>query len=394
MAKKIRQAVILAGGLGMRMRPLTLHMPKPMVPINERPFLEYLIDLLRENGIKEVILLLGYLPDKVTEYFGDGKRFGMEMRYSITAAEDDTGTRLKKAEALLDEDFLLLYSDNYLPFNLQKLVDAREKIGTRALVTVYSNKDEMTKNNILVDDAGVVIKYDKTRTDPDLNGVDAGFFLLDKKVLELASTEDFSFEKEIVMNLIARKEMGAYMTDQRYYSIGSIERLPTTERFLKPKKVVLLDRDGVINKKSPKADYVKNWKEFKFLPGAIDGLVMLSERGYEIYIITNQPGVARGLMTKEDVDTIHANMRGELARHSVIINGIYVCFHGWDEGCECRKPKPGLLYQASREHFFDLTKAVMMGDDDRDGEAAKAAGAKFIPMESDSSLFDVVKSSF
>lgn len=393
MDKKIRQAVILAGGLGMRMRPLTLERPKPMILINGKPFLEYLVELLRDNGIQEILMLLGYLPEKVTEYFGDGKKFGMDIRYAVTPVEDETGTRLKKAEALLDDHFLLLYSDNYLPFSLAKLIDFYEKQKTDAVVTVYSNKDGMTKNNILVDKDGYVVKYDKSRTDPNLNGVEAGFFILDKKILQLAPEGDFSFEKEIFPKLIESKQMSGYMTGQRYYSIGSIERLPVTEDFFKPKKVVILDRDGVINKKAAKADYVKNWKEFTFLPGAIEGMKWLAEHSYEMYVVSNQPGIARGMMTKEDLDTIHKNMQEELAKHGITLGGIYVCLHGWDEGCDCRKPKPGMLYQASNEHHFDLRKTIFIGDDERDKEAGDAAGCKTILMESDGSLLKVVKSS-
>lgn len=391
MAQEIKQAVILAGGLGTRLRPLTLDRPKPMVLINGKPFLEYLISLLRENGIREVVLLLGYLPDKITEYFGDGQKFGLKILYSITPVEDDTGTRLKKAEVMLDERFLLLYSDNYLPLRLQDVVNFYEKKNTSALATVYSNKDGMTKNNMLVDNDGYVVKYDKSRTDPDLNGVEAGFFILDKKVLALAPEGDFNFEKAILTKLVADKQLAGYVTGQRYYSIGSIERIPVTEDFFMPKKVVILDRDGVINKKPAKADYVKKWEEFSFLPGAIEGMKLLVERGYDIYVVTNQPGIARGVMTKDDFDSIHRNMCAELAKHGVLLKGMYACFHGWDDGCDCRKPRPGMLYQASNEHHFDLTKAVFIGDDERDAEAGAAANCPVILMESDGSLLEVVK---
>jgi D-glycero-D-manno-heptose 1,7-bisphosphate phosphatase len=245
---------------------------------------------------------------------------------------------------------------------------------------------------MLVNAEGYVEKYDKSRTDPNLNGVEIGFYLLDKKVLAFAPAGDFSFEKEILPKLIAPRQLAGYLTDLRYYSLGSIERLPVTEEFFRPKQVVLLDRDGVINKRPAQADYVKTWAEFEFLPGAIEGLQFLARRGCEIYILSNQPGISRGRMTKEDLDTIHRNMREELKKKGVEIKGIYACLHGWDEGCNCRKPKPGMLFQASNEHYFDVTKAIFIGDDVRDEQAGKAAGCKTILMDSDGSLVKIVES--
>ncbi len=387
----IKQAVILAGGQGTRLRPYTNDRPKPMVPVRGRPFLEYLVELLRKNGIREIVLLLGYLPEKVTEHFGDGKKFGVNIRYSITPVEDDTGTRLKKAEALFDDHFLLMYCDNYWPLDLERLAAFYEAHKVPASVVVFDNKNRMTGNNMLVGADGIVLKYDKSRTDPDLNGVDAGFFVLNKEILKLAPEGDFNFGKEIVAKLVAGRKLAGYVTGHRYYSLGSVERLPVTEKFFEPRKIIFLDRDGVINKRPPKADYVKKWEEFEFLPGAIEGMELLSQNGYEIYLISSQAGIARGMMTRADLDTIHDNMQKKLNERGVAMNGIYVCPHGWDEGCNCRKPKPGLLYQAANEHYFDATKAVLIGDDPRDIEAGVAAGCSTTLMTSDGDLLAVVK---
>jgi len=394
MARKIKQAVILAGGLGTRMRPLTLTVPKPMVIVSGRPFLEHLVELLKDNGIEEVVMLLGYLPEKVTEHFSNGEKFGLNIRYSITPVEDETGTRVKKAEALLDDHFLLLYCDNYWPLQLDKLVEFYDKQNVLASLLVYSNKAGVTKNNTYVDAEGYVANYDKSRLDPKLNGVELGFMILDKKVLQLAPEGDFSFEKEILPKLIAQRQLAGYLTGHRHYSLGSIERLPIIEEFFRPKKIVFLDRDGVINKKAPEADYIRKWEDFEFLPGAMEGMKLLSEKGYEIFIITNQPGIARGMMTEEDLEKIHTNLIAEAEKNGVSIKRIYACKHGWDEGCDCRKPKPGMLLRAANEHYFDVTKTIFIGDDERDEEAGRAAGCRTILVESDGSLLKVVQSSF
>lgn len=388
----IRQAVILAGGRGERLRPLTNDKPKPMVLINGKPFLEYLIKMLKENGILEIVILVGYLSEKITEYFGDGSKFGIRIKYSIGTIEDETGTRIRNAASLLDDEFLLMYCDNYWPLNLRKLEEFFNAHPSSATVTVYTNKRRITNNNMFVDGDGYVTIYDKSCTNPNLNGVDVGFFILKKKVLDLMPPQNFSFEKEIFPILIAQRQLSGFQTDERYYSIGSIDRIPLTEAFLIPKKIIILDRDGVINKKPPKADYVKKWDEFKFLPGAIQAIRLLNDNNYQIYVITNQPGIARGMMSRDDLDTINKNFEEELKRHGAKINEIYMCLHGWNDGCDCRKPKPGLFFNLSFDHQIDLRRTIFIGDDERDKEAGEAAGCPTILIQSDGDLLNAVKS--
>lgn len=394
----IKQAVILAGGRGERLRPLTDTIPKPLVQVCGRSFLEYLIELLKENGITEVLILLGYLPEKITEYFGDGSKFGVKIKYSNASFEDEagdiveTGTRIKKAEKVLDDNFLLMYCDNYWPLNLKRLLEFHLKHKTLATVTVYTNKDGITKNNILVDNDGYVIKYDESREEKNLNGVEIGFFIINKKVLKLMPGYNFNFEKETLPLLVSEKQLSGFQTDHRYYSISTPEKLDVTERFFQPKKVVFLDRDGIINKKPPKADYVKKWEEFEFLPGAIEGLKLLAENNYDIYIISNQPGITRGAMTEKDLVDIQNKMEEELQKNSIKIAGTYYCLHNWNDDCECRKPKPGLLFKAASEHNLDLRKVIFIGDDERDMQAGETAGCKTILVGPKENLFGVIKS--
>jgi len=363
-----------------------------MINFHNKPFLEYLIEMIKENGVKEVVLLVGYLSEKIVEYFGDGSRFDVKIKYSIGGVDDETGTRIRDAENLLNDRFFLLYCDNYLPLDFETYINFYNRQKTSASVVVYSNKDRFTKNNVSVNQYGIVTKYDKTRKDPDLNGVEIGFFILEKeKIFKLMPDENFSFEKVVIPPLVKNKELSGFLTDQRYYSIGNLERIRITEEFLKTKKVIFLDRDGVINKKAPKADYVKSWEEFEFLPGVLEGIRLLKENDYQIFIISNQAGIARGLMTEEDLAGIHNNMISEIEKNGGRIDGVYYCPHGWDENCECRKPKPGMFYRASREHHIDLSKSYFIGDDERDKIAGEAAGMKTILVDPDNNFMDVVK---
>jgi len=172
----VKQAVILAGGRGLRMAPYTETMPKPMVRINGRPFLEYLLEMLREEGTLRVVLLLGYLPEIIQDYFGDGHRWGLEISYSVSPVEDETGARVRKGLSLYDDVFLLMYCDNYWPLRLDRMWETFGRHDVPAMVTVYRNTDKSTKDNLIVDREGYVTVYDKSRKHSGLQGVDIGFY--------------------------------------------------------------------------------------------------------------------------------------------------------------------------------------------------------------------------
>lgn len=396
--QKITQAVILAGGEGKRLRPFTLQNPKPMVLVNGKPFLLHLINLLKDNGIKEIVILTGHLDNKIKEYFGNGAKFGLQIKYSFTplknenGQENESGLRLKIAQSLLRNYFLLLYCDNYWPLQLSKLIKYYNDHSSDCLVTVYSNLDNSTKNNISVNEKGYVEKYDKTRNEKNLNGIDIGYFIVNKKILELLPNFNSSFELDILPKLIRKNRLSGYLTNQKYYSIGDATRVKLTEKFLSPKKVIFLDRDGVINKKPPKASYVKNWDEFFFLSDAIEAIKLLNDKGYKIFVISNQAGVSRKAISKKNLNIIHQNMQKALKANGAIIDSIYYCPHGWDDKCSCRKPKPGMLLQASREHLIDLTKVLFIGDDERDKQAGDAVGCKTILVHSKQSLWQIANS--
>lgn len=383
------QAVILAGGRGVRLMPLTATRPKPMIEFYGRPFLQYLVELLKDQGITRILLLLGYRAPDIQQYFGDGSRFGLRIEYSVSPAEDATGQRLRLARNRLDPIFLLLYCDNYWPFRLDAIWPRFQSENADGLLTVYGNHDHYTRDNLRVDAHGRVAAYDKTRTAPNLSGVDIGFMLLRREVLDLLPHGNASFEAEVLPRLAAQGRLLADVSHHRYYSIGSLERLDATSEFLARRPAVLLDRDGVLNVRPPRAEYVRSPDEWRWLPGAREGLRMFTEAGYRVAIISNQPGIARGAMSSADLQAVHARMLTDVRGSGGRIDGVYVCPHGWDDGCTCRKPRPGLLLQAQRDLHLDLTRTYFLGDDDRDRAAAEAAGCPSLILAPGESLADV-----
>jgi len=373
-ASRPTQAVILAGGRGERMRPLTDIRPKPMIEVQGKPFLEHQIILLRDQGFRRFLLLLGYLPQVVQDYFGDGSKWGVQIDYNITAVEDNTGRRVKLAEAKLDDCFMLVYCDNYWPLDMDRMWKRFTEANTPLMVTVYSNKDNYTKSVLKVDEAGFVTVYDKKKKTPDLQGTEISFMIVRKELIAQMPEGNVSLEETLFPPLIAKHQLAAYVTHHRYYSVGDTFRLPITEQFLARRPAIILDRDGVLNEKAPRAQYVRNWSEFKWLPGVKETLRQLNEAGFKVIIVSNQAGINRGAMTEADLADIHLKMVKEVEQSGGRIDAIYYCPHDWEEGCECRKPKPGMLFQAQHDFNLDLSRTYFIGDDERDAQAADAAG--------------------
>ena len=386
--KTIKQAVILAGGYGTRLRPFTDTNPKPMYPFNEKPFLEYLINQVKSFGIENILLLLGYLPEKIQNYFLDGQKWGVNIRYIVTPVEYETGLRLRSGLDQYEDEFLLMYCDNYCPIDFNKLVSDYEKNDPLIQLTVYDNGDNYTKSNMLISENGLVEVYDKKRVTPNLRGVDIGYAIVNKEVFQYVSEENRGFEVQAYTKAVEQKKLFATVTKHRYYSVGSYERISLTEAFLSGKKYVFLDRDGTINVRPPRAQYIEKPEDFKWLPGAVDAIRKLVDHGYELVMITNQPGIARGNMTVSDFESICKKMNDDLGEYA--IKHIYYCPHNWDEGCECRKPKPGMLYQAQKDLNLDLTKCWMLGDDERDMHAGGDAGCKCMLISTQHPLMEAV----
>ena len=380
-----RQAVILAGGRGTRLGELGDRMPKAMVPFHGRPFAEYLVEQLRGAGFQRLLFLLGYKADQISDHFEDGERFGVEISYSISALENDTGTRVKLAESSCDPVFMLLYCDNYWPLRLDSMWrDFCADDRTLAQVTVYRNRDQRTRDNLRIGCDGRVEIYDKSRQAPGLSGVDIGYLLLDRSVLSsLPDDRNHSFEAELYPHLVAEGQLGAFQSDHRYYSVGTPERLPETEVFLARRPTVIFDRDGVLNAKAAPGQYITSVEDWRWLPGAREAIARLTAAGVRIIVVTNQAGIARGHVSRETVDRIHEHMKADAERAGGRIEAVYLCPHHWDENCDCRKPKPGMLIQAQRDFTLDLSRTPFVGDDVRDGEAAAACGTPFFHVRAD-----------
>lgn len=366
MIKRPQQAVILCGGLGTRMRPLTDTMPKPMVPVNGRPFLTYLIDQIHEQGIDRVLLLTGYRGEMIRKYFSDGAGRGVTIDYSHGPADWDTGRRIWEARDQLDPHFLLLYSDNYVPFNLDKILAFQATQG--AVVTLLLQPKRA--GNVRLTPVGNIELYDPTRRAPGLDFVEIGYMLVQRdQVLCLLDNPDVSFSR-VIEKLANRQKLNGIVCRDSYHSISDPSRWKLAEQYLKPKRILLIDRDGTINKRPPQGEYVTRWEDFHWIEENVAGMRRLADADFRFIVISNQAGIARGVVDRSMVDSINERMVEYLRVHGIEVLAVYVCPHHWDDGCDCRKPAPGLFFRASREHLLRMDRTVYIGDDPRDCLAA------------------------
>jgi len=380
-----RQAVILCGGLGTRLRPFTNEIPKPMVLCNGEPFLLYLLQQLHEQGIKNFVLLTGYLGEQIEDYFGDGSRFGWDIIYSLGPVEWNTGRRLWEAKSYIEDHFILLYSDNFASFSLDKLHETHFK-NKLPLTLMVSEK---TPGNISINDHGIAQKYNNDRSDTDTNYVEIGYMVIEKDItFEYFEDPDCSFSS-IINLMVSNKQVGVWIQKDSYQSISDPSRWKKAEKYLLEKKIILIDRDGVINQKAPKGKYISKWEDFKIIIDTFDVMKALAKKGFKFIIITNQAGLSRNMIEPNELSRIHSNLINECQKYGIEILKIYICPHHWDHKCDCRKPKAGMFYAASKDFNVRLDKTLFIGDDIRDCKAAYNAGSKSVFIGDDSELLSL-----
>ena len=221
------QAVILAGGLGTRLRPITHKIPKHLVAVGSKPFLEHLIAMLKKRGINEIVLCVGHLWQQIKDYFGDGKKFGITIKYSIEKKLMGTGGAIKKAEKYLKENFFVVYGDSFLELDYGKLMRFHQKMNKIGTLVVYGNKNQtLVKNNIELSKNNYVADYNKNMQSKKMDYVDAGVLVFKKSVLKMIPPNmNISLEEEIFPKLIKRREFVAFKSDKRFYDIGTMQRL-------------------------------------------------------------------------------------------------------------------------------------------------------------------------
>ena len=249
---KLNQAVILAGGKGTRLKPYTDTLPKPLAPIIGLPFLDYLIFSLIKEGISHILILVGYKKELIIERYSRIKKQNVKIDFSIGNVSDKTGKRIIDAYDKLDKKFLLVYGDNYWPLNLKEMVCEYQNNETLLMTTVYSNNDGMGEygfeNNIIVKKNNIVKSYDKERKNNKANGVDIGYFIIDKSIINPNIKGNISFERDIITKNVKQNNVSAFITDKNYFYITDEIALKFFEIAVEKENFLPLPNDYFKNK--------------------------------------------------------------------------------------------------------------------------------------------------
>ena len=389
------KAVILAGGFGKRLECINQNTtPKPMTLICGKPVLEHQIEALKKEGINEFILVIGYLSDKIEEYFGDGSSFGVSITYFRETKPLGTAGALFRLK--LTEDFLLCNGDLIFDFSVRKMVSFHH--GSNALATLFTHPNNHPYDSTLVctDEKdrvrGFITGNEKLKSYQNL--CNAGIQIISPDLLKLCPiTGAANLDRDIIMPCVKTGRIYSYKSAEYVRDMGTPERLETVEADLKKgnvkarhsdrmQKAVFLDRDGTINKFK---GYITNPDEIELIDGAAEAISEFSRMGYLVIVITNQPVIARGECSKQALKEIHNRLETLLGEKGAYVDEIYYCPHHPDKGfegeieelkiqCNCRKPSPGLLLRAQKDFNIDMSESFMVGDSLCDAQSGENAG--------------------
>ena len=403
------KVIIMAGGRGTRIAELFPDIPKPLIPVDGTPILEREIRSLASQGFKDIVLTVGYLADKIIAYFGDGSRLGVKIEYFVEETPlGNAGALFQLKEKLGDEPFFLLNADAAFDVDFNRMLDFHIKHGGLVTLFTHPNSHPYDSGLIIADNDGNVEKWlskEDERPQWYNNRVNAGLHVIDPKVLELSLKNleidpttgypmgKVDLDRQILKPLCGTGKMFCYDSPEYVKDMGTPERFHQVEADYKNgvvqaknlhnrQKAIFLDRDGTINKY---VGFLRNIDDFELIEGVSEAIRKINQSGYLAIVVTNQPVIARGEVSWEELHEIHRKMETLLGKDGAYIDGIYICPHHPDKGfegerpeykidCDCRKPKSGLLLQAANDFNIDLSQSIMIGDSERDVEAGRNAG--------------------
>ena len=401
------RAAILAGGRGTRIGELFPNLPKPMVPILGKPILQRQIESLAAQGIGDITLIIGHRADQIQAHFGEGAAFGAKVSYIIEDQPLGTGGALSMLPA---DDTLLLYGDVYCEADFWRFISFHNN--KDADVTLFAHPNSHPHDSdIIVADQGSRVTAWKSKNDTnrgDLrNLVNAGLYVFSRRALPKGPSTKLDLERDIIVPMLPSKKVFAYRSTEYVKDMGTPKRLNEVEmdvqsgmaasRNLKNRqRAVFLDRDGTINELRGLIDSPDN---IELLPRAAEAIRMLNKSPFLAICVTNQPIIARGMASHEQLDAIHARLDTLLGREGAYLDDLLHCPHHPDKGypeenpdykieCLCRKPKPGMLLEAAERYNIDLSQSYMIGDSTADILAGFSAGCAVMGVKTGEALND------
>ena len=396
------QAVIMAGGKGTRLAALTKdEIPKPMVPVAEKPLLLWQGEGLKENGVTDIIMVTGHLGNKIREYFEDGSRFGVTIRYFEEKEPLGTAGSFYYLKDMLHEDtFIMMSGDLFFDIDFERMIRFHQEKGAAATLFVHPNGHPFDSDLLVLDSNDRITKFDSKHNMRDYwyeNCVNAGIFVFDRHICDyVPEPVKRNLENDVIKGMIeAGEPVYGYRSPEYVKDVGTVERINQTladiERgVIKGKclrnqqKCIFMDRDGTVNQYR---GLIYKEEDLDLESCAVEAIRKINQSGRLGIIVTNQPVVARGLCEVEDVREIHRKLETLLGREGVYLDDILFCPHHPDKGypeenpaykipCECRKPKIGMLKTAAEKYHIDLKESWMIGDTTIDVQTGINAGMR------------------
>ena len=390
------EAIILAGGLGTRLRGVIGEIPKCMAPVNGKPFLQYQLEWLSRFDVRHVVFSVGYLKEQVID-FVQGREWPFAVSFAVEKEPLGTGGGIRLAlQKCREKQVFVLNGDTFYNVDLRAL-------SFSAPVTLALKPMRDFDRYGAVDWDGDLVTGFREKQYCAEGLINGGVYAIDRSQLDMSLfPKTFSFEREVLEPLTDYGLVAGEVKDGYFIDIGIPEdyaraqrELPEIQAVLKASDTVLssgadtlfLDRDGVINRWLP-GDYVKSWDQFAFLPGIRECLRKWAGHFQHIILVSNQRGVGKGVMTPEDLEKVHDRMLEEIRQAGGRIDAVYTCTE-LEENHPMRKPQTGMFLEARRD-FPDIApeRSLMLGDSESDRHFADNCGMSFVLMETAESAMD------
>ena len=365
--------MILAGGLGERLLPLTESIPKALACIDGQPIIHSQIENLCSLGFSEVIILTGYRSEMIDSYIKSCKH---EFQCNIQVISSPVGfspaERLLDSRSIIGDNFLLVYCDNLV----DDMATLRSVIKSSTPLTFFAEKRD--SGNLTIEPT---TKYFLRRS-KESPFVELGYLQVCTPLFfELLNSK--LTVQEALANISEQDVCSTKVTSDKLKSVSNISRF---NELRANRKTILIDRDGILNVKMPHREYLSRWEDYVPLHKNIEYLSRELSQDTDFIIITNQPGIATGEVAPDFLDDLHSKLIVDLLSLKISVIGIYVCKHHWEDNCECRKPKPGMILKAIQDYKLNPVKLVYIGDELKDMQASTAAGVRGIQVSTDSTI--------
>lgn len=396
-------AIIQAGGKGTRMYELTHdEIPKPLLELNGKPMMEWQIKSLKDYGVNEFIIITGHLGHLIKDYFGNGSKWNVKISY-IEENEPlgSAGALYYAKERLGEKDAILVFGDVMFDLDWNRFISFHEEKDGLVTLLAHPNAHPYDSDLLIVDKEYAVTGIDSKTNIRDYNYknfVNAGLSIFKRELLDsIMSPVKIDFESQLVKPLMTQGKVFAYGTPEYVKDIGTPERFFKaceeqkqgiwSAKCLKNKqKAVFLDRDGTINVLK---GFLKRKEDFELIPNVAEAIRLINSSEYLTIIATNQPVIARGECSFEELEQIHMKLETELGKKGAFVNDLFFCPHHPHKGykgevlalkfdCDCRKPKSGMIIEAAEKYNIDLQKSWYIGDTTMDIQTGLNIGMKTI----------------